>query len=315
MTTIVAAICLFSYILLPQTAKAAASSALLLSRLDFAPQLLEMISAELTRKTGQNFSLTVQSLETFSASTTADFSEFMLVEKGLSPAILPTNFQQTGVCVRLVWVLATARQLETKINGKDLTLKQFVEILTDLRQHDPDRFPWFEPLLSRNSIRNLCLLLGEKETGRASARRRITDISAQNSAAAILYRAIESELLNPLSVEADLSLAMEVFAAGDAMFASHWVTSSLFTGNASSPAWLNDAILLPFPSREKKSVVPVMTLEVWKSANVATQWQVTPESLIESELITTYELDFASETAWIEKNHAENYDALVVGDL
>jgi len=314
-TILLIAVCFFLRVEAVKAVEPQTFNAILLSRLDFAPRLLEMISAELTRKTGQNFSLTVQSLETFSAGDTPGSSDVLLVEKGLNRAILPQNFHLAGTDIKLVWVLAAARHSGlTKANQK-LSLARFIEILENQRRIDPDRFPWFEPLLSRNSMRNLCLLLGDKKKSKRPFRRRAQAISEQTSAAEVLYRAIESELLNPLSVEADLSLAMEVFAAGDTMFASQWVTLALLAGTASPPDWLQQVTLLPFPSLAEKSILPVMTLEVWKSADADRSWPARPENSLPNDSTILYDLNFASETAWIEEKYLENYDALVVGDL
>ncbi len=291
----------------------------LLSRLDFAPGLLEIVSEELEEKTGQHFSLTIQPLENFSASSSADVNRLMLVEEGVDPGLLPAGSEKTGIFVRLIWVIAANKEVKAMIGSQPLTLERFADLLADLRKSDPERFPWFESLLSRNTMRNLCLLLGEKTSGKARKQPRKDSFAHQPHAAAVLYRAIEAELLNPLSVEADLSMAMEVFAAGDAVFVSHWVPESYLANErldgGQNHNLADEAILMPFPVKDGAETMPAMTLHLWKTAEAPLPIQTTTGRRMASSFPTPFELNYASETAWIEKKFAENYDALIVGDL
>lgn len=287
----------------------------LLSRIDFAPALLEMISHELERTTGQHFSLIFQPVDASGSFNFNDSLPLMLVEKGIPETMIPAGLEKTDMSIKLVWVLAAGKDVTQVLGSQTLTLEKFAALLTELRQNDPQRFPWFEPLLSKNTMRNFCLLYGEKaQKTSAGRRRRAAMFHQQPHAAAMLYRAIESELLNPLSVEADLGLAMEVFAAGDADFVSYWIPQSYLTNAALRPTDLAGVSFMPFPLSGNRTMLPTLTLSLWKTKNQKIVSIISAdESSLPSDAIV--ELDFSSETAWINSLYTANYDALIVGDL
>lgn len=286
----------------------------LLSRIDFAPALLEMISRELERTTGRHFSLIFQPVEASGSVNFNDTPPLMLVENGIPESMLPEGLEKTGLAINLVWVLAAGRDVTQVIGSQPLTLDKFAALLTELRQNDPQRFPWFEPLLSKNTMRNFCLLYGEKAQKTSTKRHRAAMFHQQPHAAAMLYRAIEAELLNPLSVEADLGLAMEVFAAGDADFVSYWIPQNYLNNDALRPAELNGVSFTPFPLAGGGTILPRLTLNLWKSKEQQIASIASPADpvLTIDEIV---ELDFLSETAWINSLYPANYDALIVGDL
>ncbi len=286
----------------------------LLSRIDFAPALLEMISRELERTTGHHFSLIFQPVDASGSIDPGDSLPLMLVENGIPETMIPEGLEKTGLSINLVWVLAAGRDVSRVLGSQTLTLERFAALLTELRQKDQQRFPWFEPLLSKNTMRNFCLLYGEKAKNPAMKRHRTAMFHQQPHAAAMLYRAIESELLNPLSVEADLSLAMEVFTAGDADFVSYWIPQSYLTNAALRPADLAGVSFMPFPVSGNRTLLPGMNLTLWKSKDRQIGSIISAEDLtLPADSIV--ELDFSAETAWINSSYTANYDALIVGDL
>ncbi len=278
----------------------------LISRLDFAPILLEMISHELQHQTGRQFSLTVQPVN---ASFSADLKSFLLIESGV-PTI-PQGFEKTGVSIRLVWGLAVRKSIAHLLENRQPDLETFSKILQELKKNDPTRFPWFESLLSNNTLRNFCLLFGRK-TGPGN---QTQPFWKQPCAASMLFKAIEAELLNPLSVEADLALAMEVFEAGDAMFVSQWVPECAFASRSEDLPALKDGIIIPFPLPRGKVLLPAITLHLMKPTGLEFAFRNDDSRHSETHQLELLSLDYASETAWIEKHGAENYDALIVGDL
>lgn len=286
----------------------------LLSRIDFAPALLEMISRELERTTGRHFSLIFQPVEASGSVTFNDSTPLMLIENGIPETMLPEGFEKTGLTINLVWVLAAGRDITQVLGSQTLTLDKFAALLAELRQNDPQRFPWFEPLLSKNTMRNFCLLYGEKAQKSSAKRHRTAMFHQQPHAAAMLYRAIESELLNPLSVEADLGLAMEVFAAGDADFVSYWIPQSYLANAALRPAYLAGVSFTPFPISGNRTMLPRMTLNLWKSKEQKIDAIISATDPDQQDAAIV-ELDFLSETAWINSSYTANYDALIVGDL
>jgi len=286
----------------------------LLSRIDFAPVLLEMISRELERTTGRHFSLIFQPVEASGSVSFSDSLPLMLVEKGIPETMIPEGLEKTELSISLVWVLAAGKDVTQVLGSQTLTLDRFAALLTELRQNDPQRFPWFEPLLSKNTMRNFCLLYGEKSQKASTRRHRAAMFHQQPHAAAMLYRAIESELLNPLSVEADLGLAMEVFAAGDADFVSYWIPQSYLTNSTLWPVSLAGASFMPFPVSGNRTMLPKLTLNLWKSKDLKIDSVISAENPAEMS-DSVIELDFLSETAWINSLYTPNYDALIVGDL
>lgn len=176
----------------------------LLSRIDFAPTLLEMISHELKCTAGREFSLVVRSVETENASSPVDLNSYLLVEEGIEKSFLPPGSELTNISVRLIWALAVQKSISPlKINDKT-TLEEFGKFLLELKNENPDKFPWFEGLLSRNTMRNFCLILGERKFEKSKNSISEQPFWKQPHATAILYKAIEAELLNPLSIESDL---------------------------------------------------------------------------------------------------------------
>ena len=285
-----------------------ATEVTLLSRIDFAPNLLDMISFELQQQTGKQFSMIVQPVN---ASFTANQHGFLLVEQGIDQAKLPDKIEKTGCKVRLVWGLAVNKSIAHLFKNRKPDLETFGKVLLELKKNDPARFPWFEGLLSNNTLRNFCMLFGEK-AGRA---RPELPFWKQPCAPSLLYKAIEDELLNPFSVEADLSLAMEVFAAGDAMFVSQWVPECAFSETDAKLPMLKNGFVIPFPMPESSGKLPVIELHLMKPQATAFIASGTPDMVnhaITGELLP---LNFASESSWIEKHAAKNYDALIVGDL
>jgi len=286
----------------------------LLSRIDFAPALLEMISHELERTTGRHFSLIFQPVEASGSINFSDSLPLMLVEKGIPEIMIPEGLEKTDLSISLVWVLAAGKDVTQVLGSQTLTLDKFAALLAELRQNDPQRFPWFEPLLSKNTMRNFCLLYGEKSQKTSTRRHRAAMFHQQPHAAAMLYRAIESELLNPLSVEADLGLAMEVFAAGDADFVSYWLPQSYLNNAALRPAELAGVSFMPFPLSGNRTLLPKLTLNLWKSKEQKIVSSISADAQVEIN-DSVVELDFLSETAWINSLYPANYDALIVGDL
>lgn len=287
----------------------------LLSRIDFAPALLEMVSNELMHATGRQFSLIVRPVESQNASSASELNKYMLVEDGIDKSFLPPDTELTDVSIRLIWALAVQKTIPPLAISRETTLEAFGRLLIDLRTRYPDKFPWFEGLLSRNTMRNFCLVLGEKKSERYPKNISGQPFWEQPHATAVLYKAIEAELLNPLSVESDLSLAMEVFEAGDAMFVSHWVPESCFSGNSDAWPLLKSGFLVPFPRSDNSGRLPAITLHLWKAVGSPPVENIASASSNDNEVPSIIKLNYASETAWIEKNFAQNYDALIVGDL
>ncbi len=299
--------CLLAMVFIPVTGHTESfADVRLISRLDFAPTLLEMINHELQHQTGRHFSLTVQPLN---ASFTTDLKSFLLVESGVP--MPPPGFEPTGVSIRLVWGLAVRKSIAHLLENRQPDLEAFSNILQELKKNDPTRFPWFESLLSNNTLRNFCLLFGEKSRPGSPSQ----PFWKQPCAPSMLFKAIEAELLNPLSVEADLALAMEVFEAGDAMFVSQWVPECAFTDTVADLPALKDGIMIPFPLPKGEVLLPAITLNFMKPAGLEFIPRHDDDGHKEVHQPALLALDYASETAWIEKHGAENYDALIVGDL
>ena len=286
----------------------------LISRIDFAPALLEMISSDLQTRIRRPCSLNFQPVEGLKSINADAFSSILLVEEGVDSSILPAGRVKSPIEIRLVWVLAVHKKAVHLIKNAPLTLESFAKILIDGKKSEPDKFPWFEALVSRNTLRNFCVVLGERDTRpQTPGAKTGSEFWLQQNGIAVLNKALEAELLNPLSVEADLSLAMEVFAAGDALFVSHWVPADYLRRPSDHlPA---QTLLVPFPDQSGTGKIPEMHLHLWLPADSELNAKVEVSSDTAQVSQQFIALDYASETAWIEKNHTENYDSLIMGDL
>jgi hypothetical protein len=299
------------FMTLPGSVQARQIRACLVSRLEFSPTLLDMIRRVLSEKTKMDCSLTFQNTDNASSAGNSEF-DILVIEKGIN-SINTSGFTSSDKHVELVWVMAARGRALPLVNSRFITRREFVEILETLKKESPDRFPWFEALCSRITWRNFCLLLDHDTAGNKSSHK---PLWLENNATSFLYRLIENELLNPLSVEADVSLAESVFYADDACFFSCWTEASRLTDQFNEGMGLQRVFHFPFPASDEKPVVPRIKLEIWhKTSDRQAPSSVSNASSTFILPFAFIDLDYAADMQWIEKNFSEKYDSLIMGDL
>jgi len=271
------------------------------SRIEFAPLVLDMVREELSKKL-LSFPATLSFIapDDFQKPDFNPDFDCILVENGLSTEHVSSSFRNSGINIVMAWVLAVRGDAVKLTSGRISNLQDFVDILKKLRSDSPYKFPWFEPLCSRAVMRNFCHIIGEASSD-----------SSKRGAIGFLYQCIEEELLNPMSVEADLALANSVFHANDTFFSSTWVPLARFFRNADLE---NDIQFLPFPDVAGQARLPVITLELWQKQSlpaIASYGVSLPDDVSKDFL----ELDLASDSRWFNEKYQEQYDRLIMGDF
>ncbi|PKL42377.1 MAG: hypothetical protein CVV41_14650 [Candidatus Riflebacteria bacterium HGW-Riflebacteria-1] len=299
-------------LLLLQTVAAplcAATRVFLASRLEFTPALLDMLRRTLAKKIVVNDTIILQPFENSVAVREASGS-MILLEQGMDNSQLPAEHVDLNVCVDLVWVLAASLRVPDLPPADSLSGEQFAGLLQTLKEQSPDRYPWFESLSSRVTLRNFDVVFAEA----ASATGVIANVAKlpfwqQSDSIAFLYRAIEEHYLNPFSIESDLGLAMNVFAAEDAMFVSHWVPAEFLDDERLCRENMGKVRLLPFPVLNNKKFLRIR-LRLYGLPSVSSR-SVEAVELSDDERFI--DLDYKADSDWIEKKSADKYDALIVG--
>lgn len=281
------------------------------SRIEFAPMILDMIREDVSAKLSPlTTSLSFIPLDDFSTPDFKSDFDYILVENGLMTEIISQSHTDSGMRIVVAWVLAVRGEAAKKNGNSFNTLQHFIETLKELKLKAPHKFPWFEPLCSKTVLRNFCHILGEAGTDK-SDKSPGRPIWEEPSAAGVLYRSIEEGLLNPMSVEADLTLANSVFAMNDTFFSSTWVPLPRLLKNAGKE---NDVSLLPFPALNDSGKVPTITLALWHrtdSIPIASH----AAGLNEHESESLIELDFVSDSQWFSNKFQDQYDRLIMGDF
>ena len=288
----------------------------IISRIDFAPPLFEMIRKSYEQKSGKPCHIEFQPADDLENLKNDDPGILLLVEEGINPALLAPDYSQASFSLELVWLLAVRGEALKMIDTPTLTLEKFAQLVAKLKQTNPNHFPWFEPLCSKNTLRNFCLLLDKNPASTLPDQSINKKAFWQRSkAASILYGAIENELLNPFSFEADLALAMNVFSEADAEFVSHWVPVDYLQNRQLAENEMGKSILMPFPTFDGSAKIPRMRFNMWQpvSAKPFTAHAFSVTNATDS--FSFIDQNFASESAWIKDKYAEQYDSMIMGEL
>jgi hypothetical protein len=299
----------------------AATRVFLCSRLEFTPALLDMLRRSFAQKLGVKDTIILQPVEEADKVAEEASGSLLLIEHGMGEKFLPAGYTACGLHLDLAWVMVASLRVPGLPIKQPLTGEKFVSLLYDLKKQSPDRYPWFESLSSRVTLRNFELLFNHTHE-QSPCQHGISPASAtarllwqQKDAIVYLYRAIEEHLLNPFSIEADLGLAMNVFAADDAMFVSQWVPVEFLDDELLCQENLGKVRLLPFPVCDNQRYLRIRLCLYSKSGS-----QLRPESAVDAasgdyEDGRFIDLDYHSDMEWIEKKSADRYDALIMGDF
>lgn len=290
----------------------AATRVFLSSRLEFTPALLDMLRRTLMKKLDVPDTIILQPVNDNTVAGKEASGSLVLLEHGMDKSLLPEGYMAASVSLDLVWVLAANLRVPDLPVSETLNAEQFAALLHDLREQSPDSYPWFEALSSRVNLRNFDVLFAEA-AGQAAYATSSASLPfwRQRDSIAFLYRAIEEHVLNPLSVEADLGLAMDVFEASDAMFVSHWVPVEFLDDERLCRENMGKVRLLPFPAFDNKKYLRIrLCLYAPPTVHFSptdTDCQQADERFID--------LDYRADAEWIEKKSGDKYDALIMGNF
>jgi hypothetical protein len=289
------------------------SRVVMVSTLDFVPEILEMVRKNFVRKIAKNASLVFHPFEKEFQQNIDARSSYLLLEEGMPSDQLSHDFVKTGNSFRLVWLLVARHQFLEEMNGENLTLEKFGQALLARKKKVSHVYPWFESLYSKNTLLNLFLLLGTAEKNRSLSDKPFWE---QKGAIRILYRAMEEGLLNPLSVEADQLLSTNVFLAGDSICTTLWVPEEFLYDSTLARESLGDARLIPFPDQNGSLAVPRKTFWLWQKKSIEkSELFVNPELASCSYKVKYLDRKFSQDLDWMESEFSQAYDMLIMGDF
>ncbi|KAF1080428.1 MAG: hypothetical protein GQF41_3252 [Candidatus Rifleibacterium amylolyticum] len=292
---------------------AAATRVFLCSRLEFTPALLDMLRRSFSRKLGINDTIILQPLDRSSNVDLDASGSLVLIEHGMDTSFLPEGYSRANNHIDLVWALVASMRIPGLPITQPVDGERFAALLRDLKQQSPERYPWFESLNSRVTLRNFDVLFSASARPDNNAAPAVASAAEQafwqqSDAIIYLYRAIEEHLLNPFSIEADLGLAMNVFEADDAMFVSQWIPAEFLDDERLCRENLGKVRLLPFPVFSNQKYLRIrlcLYSQPTQNLNTAEEVHEPDDRFID--------LDYVADMEWIEKKSADRYDALIIG--
>lgn len=292
----------------------AATRVFLCSRLEFTPALLDMLRRSFSRKLGIADTIILQPVENLANVAHDASGSLILIENGMEKAFLPEHYVAVDMHLDLVWAMVASLRMPGLSLDQSLNGEQFVALLRELKRQAPDRYPWFESLNSRVTLRNFDLLFAAaaSQAGVGTKSAVDTDKAAlwlQSDSIVYLYRAIEEHLLNPFSIEADLGMAMNVFEADDAWFVSQWVPADFLDDERLCRENLGKVRLLPLPIFNN-SRYPRLRLCLYSLPSAALK---PAEDVCRPADENFIDLNYQIDMEWIEKKSADKYDALIMG--
>ncbi len=283
----------------------------LVSRLEFDPVLLDAIRENIIEKLQMPCSLALHSRDDLLGSRVDKGFSHLLIEDGIDTDSIQSEFYHDTEILTLVWVMAVRGDaIELLGDREDLSLKEFFEMLSVLKKKRANKYPWFEALHSRVTMRNFCLLWDSESQDSETGKTLIRPAWHEANAVGILYRAIESELLNPLSVESDTTLSGSVFAAGDSCFSTTWVPIEQFINQKKSAP----EIYLPLPDLTGQQRVFSISLSLWQRKPMIVNTVVSNSYDLQNLTWKLISLDYLQDQLWLTEKFDKVYDALIMGD-
>jgi len=228
------------------------------------------------------------------------------------PVVLP-GLMPLPLTVELRWMLSlwrTPLEQTGEISLPIADLPSFLATCRLLRSRSPSTFPWFQGLYDPGT---LCRL--EEALGKSRLQTRGSG-SGAGGLLAVLNLAVEENLLNPLSLEADSALAFEVFEAGDCVMTGMWVLPSMVAPTSTLRQRLPTLAFQPFPRPIGGAQVPSLSLRLFA-----------PEALIPQIASESFEVDQMSASAtrimrvqvrddrdWEKQQYPQLYNRLIRGE-
>jgi hypothetical protein len=282
-----------------------------ISRVDFVPEILEMVRFSLGNRTGQEISLIYHPFNEKLKIEGNLKNSYLLVEKGFEKQLELKNYEPVDMALQLAWVVVTRQKLFNLLDRPNVNLENFGKALIKLKSESPYSYPWFEAIYSKDTLYNFYLTLSEKKTSSSAAK---TPFWQQKNAAGVLCRAMEQGLLNPLSVEADQTLSTKVFLASDSVCFTSWIPIEFLTNSKIVAGFFPDSAVIPFPGRDGPAVVPVLSFSLWQRRSVEKiEFKNQPRKDIIGMTFSNQNLEPYLE--WINKEFSIQYDRLIMGDI
>lgn len=272
---------------------------MLISRVPFVSWTMETLQQDLKKNVGLPINLIFRFLKNDRGEVEADF---LLLENDVFPKCLQKSEWKILRSYRFVWGLAFIRSSLAEVaSSPPRDLPQFQGCLDKLRARFPETYPWFDSLNSGCTLFHLsgALRSEQKDTG--------------NQSGGVLNTFLNRGFLNPLSLEADESLAFEVLGAKDAVFSSLWVPLDLFRAEESYVKISPDLGFMPFPGGSPKPSLPWIEFKLWGRKSY-----VCPDSISEigpasfpNFLFLKSEMN--KEKAWRKNSYRDFYDSILSG--
>ncbi|HOT27256.1 MAG TPA: hypothetical protein PLU72_03635 [Candidatus Ozemobacteraceae bacterium] len=271
------------------------------SRLNFPSWVLDSLRKRIGTLLAHEVSLHLLPISAESGPVDVASVPLLLIEEGTHLASVAAEMRPTPITLHVFWMLGTRMERLAGIaSAPPATLREFYDLLEQLRLRNPDHYPWFESLEAPLTLYRL----------RQAMRKGPEDVTPTH-----LQNALDRKWLNPYSLESDESLAHEVFEAGDAVFSSLWVpgdavASSVFVATCGIR-------FSPFPGPDGPTAVPHIRLRLWANREDP-RWSgravapFLPSREIEGAVFLP--CDILSERLWVKREGSRYFNRLIEGE-
>lgn len=224
-----------------------------LSRTNFPAWIFDSLRTRLQRDLKQTVNLLVLPASGPVSIEAIASSGYCLLEVGTSPGEVPGNWTLTPFSYSLLWVLAIREKENSQAEFQPpRNLEEFMAQCENWKKENPQKFPWFDSLFSPTTLLRI--------------QRAVEGPASSGAVIPLLQKALQDKILNPLSMEADESLAYEVLDGEDCLFSSQWIPQDFLFDPpllSKNPAGFRFA---PFPGKIRE--VPRITFRLYDLGNV-----------------------------------------------
>ncbi len=278
------------------------------------PWVLDSIRVELSEKLKRPVTLIVRPASYVISLNEIASGALLLTER----VQLPEKLECVGVGIGLVWCLGVrVSELEKVASGCPQTFSELLKYSELIRKSNNDGYPWFESLYGSHTLLRLENALGAPEKSGSD------DVVGSNSSSLIslLHDALDRKLINPLSLEADETMAFDVLEAGDCVFASLWIPERLFLHPKKDSRKFKELRFVSFPGRNGPISPPRITFHLFslKKGDSHSRFlkpkSKDPESCDfphETGVLRKFsDCDFHAEKKWIQEVYPILYNSLI----
>ncbi|HEY9072198.1 MAG TPA: hypothetical protein VIV61_18200 [Candidatus Ozemobacteraceae bacterium] len=272
------------------------------SRLNYPSWVLDALRQQITNLIGHEVTLQLLPITTDLGPVDVASVTLLMIEEGTHLASVTSSMRPTPIHLDVFWMLGTRTDLLAPVaSAPPTTLSRFQTCLERLHENHPERFPWFESLEAPLTLYRL----------RHAMRNGPSDLAAP-----LLLKALDQKWLNPFSLESDETLACEVLEAGDTVFASMWIPSSLVSATPASRSL--PIRFSPFPGPDGPAPVPRIRLRLWADHDDARWSAAHPEPFIPApdlKDVVYLPCDIPSERLWVKRDSSRFFNRLIEGEL